>query len=190
MNQKISTDTTLRIFTYEMHQDDPSKCTSAKMRKLGFARSIPRGALPDDSIVLNPLAGVVLSPSDRAFILSGGLVVIDCSWTKASDFFKKIRLKGLQRRLPALLAGNPTNYAKLGPMSSLEAVSAALYITGFYRQAEKMLSIYKWGSTFLSLNLDALMEYSKASSIEVVEQVQKEFFSPYLKDTQDSKTLG
>ena len=28
------------VFTLELHQDDPAKCTSAKMRKFGLARAV------------------------------------------------------------------------------------------------------------------------------------------------------
>jgi rRNA small subunit aminocarboxypropyltransferase len=164
-----------RIYTFEMHQDDPSKCTSAKMRRLGFARSVSRGAIPRESIVLNPGGEDPVTPLDRDSALKNGVVVIDCSWAHAGDVFNA-RFRGQQRRLPSLLAGNPTNYSKLGALSSLEAVAGALYIMKFFEEARSLLSIYKWGETFLTLNQNALDEYSEARSIEDVRKLEVDFF--------------
>ncbi|MHB8566122.1 MAG: DUF367 family protein [Nitrososphaerales archaeon] len=165
-----------RIFTYEMRQDDPAKCTSAKMRKLGFARSIPISRFPVESIVLNPAGKIPVFKEDRSSALKGGVVVVDCSWAHAPEIFRRTQYKGLQRRLPALLAGNPTNYSKLDSLSSLEAVVGALYIMNFYDYAMRLLSIYKWGDTFLTLNQDPLDEYSKANSVDEIFKLEGEYF--------------
>ncbi len=164
-----------KLFTFEMHQDDPSKCTSAKMRRLGFARQISKGAIPRESIVLNPGGAEPVSILDRPSALKRGLVVIDCSWAHAQEVFR-VHFKGVQRRLPGLLAGNPTNYSKLGALSSLEAMSGALYIMNFKDLSVKLLSIYKWGETFFTLNQDALNEYSNANSLEELKRIELEFF--------------
>ena len=165
-----------RIFTLEMHQDDPSKCTSAKMKKFGLAKPSTKRTIPTGSIVLNPLGEVPITKNDRVDALRRGVVVIDCSWAKASDMFEVAHFNGIQRTLPALLAGNPTNYARMGTLSSVEAVAGALYIMNFFDHAKRLLSIYKWGSTFLTLNLEALEEYSKADSVEQIKSVEGEFF--------------
>jgi pre-rRNA-processing protein TSR3 len=167
-----------RVFTVEMRQDDPAKCTSAKMRRLGLARRISKNQIPPQAVVLNPSARSVLLNSDSAALLSGGLVVIDCSWNRAKDVFDS-KFKGIQRKLPALLAGNPTNYAVLGSLSSVEAVSAALYITDLKNQAKNYLAIFKWGETFLTLNQEVLEEYSKAETSERVREIEVSYF-PYL----------
>ena len=167
-----------RIFTYEMHQDDPEKCTSAKMRRMGFAKGTTRPHFPRNAIVLNPSADAVVMNADRKSLLEAGVVVIDCSWSRAGEVFG-LHFKGLQRKLPSLLAGNPTNYSKLGSLSSLEAVSACLYITGFKDQATRILSLYKWGETFLTLNHDPLEDYSRANSPKEMREMEISFF-PYL----------
>lgn len=167
-----------RIFTFEMHQDDPAKCTSAKMRKMGIAKGTSKQGIPRNALVLNPSADRIVLKMDREMVLQGGIVVIDCSWIRAGEVFGR-RFKGSQRKLPALLAGNPTNYSKLGSMSSLEAVSACLYITNFKEQARRILSIYKWGETFLTLNHDPLEDYSTADSLEQVREMEISYF-PYL----------
>ena len=164
-----------RILTFEMRQDDPAKCTSAKMRKFGFSRGTRRESIPRDSIVLNPAGETPVLRKDREIAQDHGLVVIDCSWNRAGPVFTQ-HFKGNQRKLPALLAGNPTNYSKLGSLSSLEAVAAALYIMGFKSYSERILSIYKWGPTFLSLNRDALEDYFKANNIVEVLELERAYF--------------
>ena len=100
------------IFTLELHQDDPAKCTSAKMRKLGFARAVVPNRISKEAIILNPFAETTLLKSDGDNALQHGLVVIDCSWVKATRVFKK-KVQRSSQKVPALIAGNPTNYAKL-----------------------------------------------------------------------------
>jgi pre-rRNA-processing protein TSR3 len=164
-----------RIFTYEMRQDDPTKCTSAKMRKFGIATGISRDQIPYNAIVLNPSVEQIILNQDRDTASRFGLVVLDCSWNLAENVFKS-RFKGLQRKLPALLAGNPTNYAKLGRLSSVEAVGAALYILDYKAASKQTLSIYKWGPTFLTLNHDPLEEYSEASTVKEILEIEQTYF--------------
>ena len=167
---------TPRVYILELKQDDPAKNTSAKMRKFGYARPTTASRIPRDSIVLNPFAESTLLPSDMETVMKFGLVVIDCSWVHANEVFS-YRYKGKQRKLPALIAGNPTNYARLGSLSSLEATAAALYIMGFKDLAKKMLSLYKWGDTFLTLNKDPLDEYSQAHTQEEVSSIEHSYYS-------------
>jgi pre-rRNA-processing protein TSR3 len=71
--------------------------------------------------------------------------------------------------LPILIAGNPTNYSKPTKLSTVEALAGALYIAGFREEAEKLLSIFTWGHTFLELNADLLEAYAGAKdSTEIV----------------------
>jgi len=159
-----------------MKQDDPKKCTSAKLFRLHLARPVFRlSNIPTRAIVLNPVAERILTRKDRIIIEEKGLVAIDCSWEKADQVFER-RLPGVNRRLPLLLAGNPTNYATLSKLSSLEALAAALYITGFKAQALRFLSIFKWGSTFSSLNEQPLDEYSKAEDSREIVELERSFF--------------
>jgi len=87
-----------------------------------------------------------------------------------------LKLPGLGRRLPTLLAANPTNYAKPHKLSSVEALAAALYIVGFKNEATKLLSLFKWGEAFASLNAEPLDAYSLATSTEAIEVVESQFF--------------
>ena len=165
-----------KLFTVEMREDDPAKCTSAKMSKFRLARAIRLNQIPSGAIILNPFSPETILNQDKASIQTRGLVVIDCSWVNAASRFKEKQMNGIQRRLPALLAGNPTNYAKIGALSSLEACAAALFITGFHAYAEKLLSLYKWGPTFLSLNSYALNDYEKAKSQNEIEELELDYF--------------
>ncbi len=166
----------VRLMLYEYHQDDPRKCTSAKLRRFGLAqrlRSIKQ--IPASSIVLNPMAELRISKNDRAQVNNHGLVGLDCSWNRSEEIFLE-RIPGRARRLPALLAGNPTNYSVIGKLSTAEALAAALIITGFESEAKRVLSLFKWGPTFLTLNKEPLKAYAGTPS-EKLPEVETEFFN-------------
>jgi pre-rRNA-processing protein TSR3 len=166
----------LGVFALEMGQDDPTKCTARKMVKMDLARGVSRKFHASDNvIVLNPFAIRVLSPPDGG---AKSVLVVDCSWNQAQEvFFRK--LGGKHRRLPALLAANPTNYSKAGMLSSLEAVAATMYILGEVEEAKRYLALYKWGETFETLNREPLEAYRRARTEGRVLQAEREFF-PHL----------
>jgi pre-rRNA-processing protein TSR3 len=78
--------------------------------------------------------------------------------------------------LPTLLAANPTNYAKPHKLSSVEALAASLYIVGFKNEATKLLSLFKWGETFLTLNAQPLEAYSLATNPEAMQLAESQYF--------------
>jgi pre-rRNA-processing protein TSR3 len=166
----------MNLYALEMGQDDPTKCTARKMVRMELARGVSRKFHASDSvIVLNPYAHRVLSPPDRG---AKGILVVDCSWNQAQEtFFRKVG--GKHRMLPVLLAANPTNYAKPGVLSSVEALAATLYILGEVEEARRYLSIYKWGPTFETLNSEPLEAYRKAKTEGKVLQREREYF-PHL----------
>jgi len=88
----------------------------------------------------------------------------------------KFLRKGVTRRIPALLAGNPINYARLGRLSSVESLSACYYILGEKNFALSLLDKFKWGHTFLDLNHDALEDYSEAENTREVMKIESEYF--------------
>jgi pre-rRNA-processing protein TSR3 len=100
--------------------------------------------------------------------------VIDCSWEKAQQVFRRYHQGG--RRLPIVLAANPVNYGNMGRLSSLEAFAAALFITGFDEQAKQILRLLKWGPTFFTLNEKPLIDYSKASNTEEITEIERSYF--------------
>jgi len=123
---------------------------------------------------LNPTASKTLSLEDRELILRKGLVALDCSWNLSESVFDR-NIPGNNRRLPLLLAGNPTNYGIPGRLSTAEAIAAALILTGFRQHARVILSLFRWGETFLSLNQDPLESYAAAKSSEL-SFLEQEFF--------------
>jgi len=167
----------IKLFSYQMMQDDPRKCTSHKLSRFGFIKTIKNAfEIPKKAITLNPFVNEVLIPSDKKLIEKFGLVVIDCSWKEVENVFKK-RFKGINKRLPLLIAANPINYGKVSRLSSVEAFSAALYITGFKEFAKSLVSIFKWGPVFLDLNKELLEEYSEADKEEKIKEIEKAYFN-------------
>lgn len=164
----------LGVFALEMGQDDPTKCTARKMIHMDLARGVGRKFHASDKIiVLNPWAHRVLSPPDKR--VAKAILAIDCSWNQAQEvFFRK--LGGKHRRLPTLLAANPTNYSRAGMLSSLEAVATTFYILGEVEEATRYLSIYKWGPHFLTLNQEPLEEYRRARTEGKVLKAEREYF--------------
>lgn len=162
----------VRIYVIHFREDDPLRNTALRMVRKGLAVIIRRP--PPNALVLNPFAQELLGPWDKAHIDMHGLVVVDASWKKISrDHFNKIR--GEHRRLPYLVAANPINYGKPMILSSIEAVIAALYITGHVEIALKLAGLFKWLKTFLELNREPLEEYSKAKSVEELIEAEKLF---------------
>jgi len=157
-----------------LNQDDPRKCTALKMIK--FATVIPTRTIQHNMLVLNPFANEVVCKNDKTLIDS--VCVIDCSWNKAHAVLTNYKFlrKGVVRRTPALLAGNPVNYARLGRLSSVESLSACYYVLGEKKFALSLLDKFKWGHTFLDLNHDALEEYSAADNTRDVMKVEFEYF--------------
>jgi pre-rRNA-processing protein TSR3 len=157
-----------------LRQDDPFKCTAAKLAKFHLAE--PVKFIRKTSIVLNPFSAEPVLKKDTE--IADSVCAIDCSWERADKVLKHQRLAshGIGRRLPAMLAANPTSYAKLGKLSSAEALAGALHILGEKAFAAEMMEKFKWGHTFLELNSNLLDDYAKAETEEQVVQLEKEYF--------------
>lgn len=164
----------VKIFVISYGHDDPRKCSALKMVKLGYATRVNSiHVLPKNCLILNPHSDSILTPLDKDLISNYGLAVIDVSWKGDLGILKKlINYKRPQRVLPLLFAGNPVNYAIATKLSSVEAVAAALYITGFKDLSLKVLSIFKWGHTFYDLNREILELYSRCTSKDEVIKIQ------------------
>lgn len=160
----------MKLQVLMFYQDDPKKCTAAKLVKFGFAKSIKK--ISNASLVLDPFSEHFLLPNDR--ILVNSIVGIDCSWNLAEKAFSE-KFKGVKRKLPPLLAGNPVNYSKLNKLTTAEAISGALYILGFKKETLELLDKFKWGHTFYDLNQNLLEEYSKINSELEVDEITKDY---------------
>jgi len=168
----------IRIVVYHAKQCDPRKCSALKLKRHNLVwvvhqtRELPRGA-----VILNPFATRAFSPSDRERIEKRGLVALDLSWKHADDVKRFLNLRGVSRCLPYLMAANPINYGKPTKLSTVEALAAALIIAGFKQQGEKLLSVFKWGHTFLDLNKELLEVYTQACDSGEVVELQKQFMN-------------
>ncbi|KAA0004934.1 MAG: DUF367 family protein [Thermoplasmata archaeon] len=159
-----------KLYVYHANEDDPKKCTAKKLARFGLVKLVNRlGKLPKNAILLSPFSEKALSPEDKKF---GSIAAIDCSWKDAEKIFSKVRNRNA-RALPFLLAANPTNYGKAAKLSTAEAIAAALYIMGEEEHARLLLSKFKWGEIFLTLNKMPLEDYRNAkNSIEVIKAME------------------
>ena len=165
----------VKIVIYHAGQCDPKKCTALKLRRHGLVKLVHKiKFLPRRAVVLNPLSRIAFSPADRERIEKFGLAALDFSWEHAERVLLK-SVRGTSRCLPYLIAGNPVNFGSPTKLSTAEALAAALYIAGFKEEAYRLLSIFKWGHTFLELNKERLESYSKTKDSKAVIEVQKQF---------------
>ena len=153
-----------------LKQDDPKKCTAAKLVKYKLAKNIKK--ISKNTLVLDPFSSKTLLRNDRKRIKS--ITAIDCSWNLADQTFTK-QYPGLRRKLPPLFAGNPVNYSKIGKLSSVEAIAGAAFILGLNDLAHELLDKFKWGHTFYELNKelhdkDKLVEELKSKLEEVINE--------------------
>ena len=150
------------------------------MEKLGKCKLVYNiNKIPSGAIVLNPYAEKAVSFEDYRFVQRRGIVGLDCSWNEVSKSKKFFSLSKYHRSLPFLIATNPVNYGKPCILSTVEAISATLYITRFKEEARDLMNGYKWGHTFLELNHELLEAYSEAdTSAEVVEMLKLWALSP------------
>ena len=164
----------IRLYVLHLNEDDPKKCTAKKLGRFGYAKLTSQMRLiPSGSLVLSPFTQRVLSPADRRTAERQGITAVDCSWKNARETFYKLR--GNFRRLPFLVAVNPTNFGHPYQLSSAEALAAALYILGYREQARKIMSIFKWGPNFFIVNQEPLELYSQCKNWEEVVEREKEF---------------
>ena len=142
----------IRILCFD--QDDPKKCTAKRLERFNLSSNYNSFKnLPPRGIVLDPFSDKILSTNDSILAEVGGIVGVDCSWKLAGQTFEKLRLMGLEpRKLPNIVPANPVNSGKIGKLSTAEAIASALMICGNRSQAEKLMSVFKWGPAFLALN--------------------------------------
>lgn len=151
-------------------QDDPRKCTAAKLVKFGLANNVKKTS--SRTILLDPFSEKTLLPKDKQ--LANSITAVDCSWNLADKTFSH-KISGINRKLPPLLAGNPVNYAKLNKLTTVEALSAALYILSEEALALELINKFKWGPTFYALNKNLFEDYSKIKSEFEIEEILKEY---------------
>jgi rRNA small subunit aminocarboxypropyltransferase len=157
-----------------LKQDDPIKCTALKLVKFGLAKRVQ--IISKHSLILNPFSKILVSAGDR--FSSRSICAVDCSWENIRNIIENQTIFTFlnNRRLPSLLAGNPTNYSKLGKLTTAEALAGCAYILGNRRLAIALMNKFKWGHTFLELNAEPLEEYSCAMDQEKIMQIERDYF--------------
>ncbi len=160
----------MKLQVLMFYQDDPKKCTAAKMVKFGLAQNIKK--IGSKGLVLDPFSEKTLLAKDKSLIRS--IIGIDCSWNLADQAFSK-KFAGIKRRLPPLFAGNPVNYSKLNKLTTVEALAASLFILGSREQSLELLDKFKWGHTFYELNQNLLEEYSELEDESQIGSILKDY---------------
>jgi len=160
----------MQIQVLMFKQDDPKKCSAAKLVKFGIAKNVK--STLSNTLILDPFADKMILKNDKHVVNS--ITGIDCSWEFAEETFVK-KFPGIHRKLPPLFAGNPVNYSKLNKLTTVEAISGALFIMEFNVLAHEMLNKFKWGHTFYDLNKNLLEDYSEARSEEDIIHILKEY---------------
>ncbi|TSA16953.1 MAG: DUF367 family protein [Nitrosopumilales archaeon] len=160
----------MQIQVLMFKQDDPKKCSAAKLVKFGIAKNVR--STTSSTLILDPFADRMILKNDR--LTANSITGIDCSWKFAAETFVK-KFPGIHRKLPPLFAGNPVNYSKLNKLTTVEAISGALFIMEFNDLAHEMLNKFKWGHTFYDLNKNLLEDYSKARLEEEIKYILKEY---------------
>ena len=173
---------------WDFGQCDAKRCTGRKLERMGFVTSLEvtqRGG----GIVLSPAGTATISPADADIIAASGLGVVDCSWARV-DEIPFAKLKGEHRLLPYLVAANPVNYGKPLKLTCVEAFAAGLIIAGFRAEGEEIMSKFKWGHGFLTLNDELLRRYEACSSGEEVIAVQGEWMAMMEAEQQARPSAG
>ena len=160
----------MRINILMFNQDDPKKCTAAKLVRLKLAKKI--SATSSKTIILHPFSSNTLLNKEKSFVHS--ITGIDCSWNKAKEMFED-RFIGIPRKLPPLLAGNPVNYSKLNKLTTVEALASAVFILGYEELCSNLLLKFNWGHTFLELNENLLKDYQNAKSEDEILSIINEY---------------
>ncbi len=159
------------LYAYRDNSCDPRKCTVKKLEKAGFLKIFNKiSQIPRNTLLLDPTAEQALSPADKN---ARSITVLDCSWVVLDT--GKVRSWRIRRALPFLVAANPVNFGKPCILSSIEALAAALFITGDRERASAVLSKVSWGIRFLEVNREPLDMYANAKDSTDVIKIQELF---------------
>lgn len=160
---------------FHVEECDPKKCTALRLEKMGKAKVVyRRKEIPKGSIMLDPLSSKALSSGDSKTAEKYGITALDCSWKEINQIHE-FRQSVSPRSLPYLVAANPTYYGHPTKLSTVEALTATLYILGEKDRARDLLEGFKWGPSFIDLNKRPLEAYSKAGDSREIVEIQKEF---------------
>ncbi|CAN1356500.1 18S rRNA aminocarboxypropyltransferase [Linum perenne] len=169
----------IQLAMWDFGQCDAKRCTGRKLARFGFLKEMQelRVSSGFGGIALSPVGTQCVSKEDHSLIQRKGMAVVDCSWARLNDVpFVKLKCPA-PRLLPWLVAANPVNYGRPCELSCVEALAAALIICGELETGHLLLSKFKWGHSFLSLNSELLKAYSGCSSGAEVISTQNEWLA-------------
>ncbi|XP_050342930.1 18S rRNA aminocarboxypropyltransferase [Nymphalis io] len=165
---------TFAVSMWDLNHCDPKKCSGRKLLRHKLIKNLKLGQ-KFQGVVLSPVGTQCVSPSDKDIIEKFGLAVIDCSWAKIDETpFQRMKSPH-PRLLPFLVAANPINYGRPYQLSCVEALAAAMFITGHKKEANFYLSKFSWGHSFLELNSEALDMYSNCTDSKSVIEAQSKY---------------
>lgn len=173
---------TFAVSMWDLNHCDPKKCSGRKLLRHNLIKNLKLGQ-KFQGLVLSPVGTQCVSPNDKEIIEKFGLAVIDCSWAKIDETpFGRMKSPH-PRLLPFLVAANPINYGKPYQLSCVEALAAAMFITGHKSEARFYLSKFSWGHSFLELNSEALKLYAECTDSKSVLDAQ----TKYLESAENDK---
>lgn len=167
---------TFTVAMWDLNHCDPKKCSGRKLARHRLIKNLKLGQrFP--GLVLTPVGTSCVNPMDREIMESSGLAVVDCSWAKIEETpFNRMKSPH-PRLLPFLVAANPINYGKPCQLSCVEAIAAAMYITGMKQEATWYLSKFSWGHSFIELNLELLDKYATCKDSTEILEVQNKYLA-------------
>lgn len=179
---------TFPVSMWDLNHCDPKKCSGRKLARHKLIKNLKLGQrFP--GLVLSPVGTQCVSPNDKEIIVKFGLAVIDCSWAKIDETpFGRMKSPH-PRLLPFLVAANPINYGKPYQLSCVEALAAAMYITGHKKEAQYYLSKFSWGHSFLTLNGEVLELYGGCTDSKSVIEAQEKFLESASKEKEDDRLM-
>ena len=183
-NQRV-----LDLAMWDFAQCDPRRCTGRKLIRMRLCREL-RTRSAFSGIVLSPNATACVSPKDRDIVVENGVAVVDCSWAELDKVpFHKMKAYH-NRLLPYLVAANPVNYGRPLKLSCVEAFAACCYIVGLKDEARDLLSKFKWGHAFFSLNTDLLELYATCTTAAEIVQVQNSYLLKLQQQAQQREAVS
>ena len=172
---------TFQVAMWDVGHCDPKRCSGRKLARLGLVKELKLGAR-FAGLCLSPVGQSCVSPEDKIIIHEKGVSVIDCSWARIDETpFHKMK-SAHPRLLPYLVAANPVNYGKPCKLNCVEALAAAMYITGYKKEAELYMSKFSWGSSFVEINKDYLEEYSNCQTSKQILETQSKILEAFEKE--------
>lgn len=148
-------------------------CTGMRLNKYGLMKELKINS-KYQGILLTPTGKKIVSKEDYNIIKEKGICVIDCSWAKFNDLHLNLN-KIETRLLPHMVAVNPVNYGKAYKLSCVEAVSATLFLAGMYKEADFLLSHFKWGKSFLIVNEDVFSLYKECKNGQELKKAETDY---------------